>query len=556
MKNKLLFIAIIILAAFLRLWSLNNYPAGLNADEASIGYNAYSLLQTGKDEYGTTFPLTFKSFGDYKPGLYFYFAMPFVATLGLNEWAIRLPSAFLGIGTVILILFLSKEIFKKEGIAILATLLLAISPWHLHFSRGGWETNAATFFITLGIWLFIRGLNNWIYLCWSLFAFLASMYIYQSPRLIVPVLIIILVGLYFRKLTSIVRLIKLKTKIITVILLIILSAPLVYQFVSGTGSARFSGLSFFSDSGPQNRVNELRGKHQNSNNLLVKILHNKLTSLGPLFLGHYLDHFDSSFLFIRGDPIIRNKVPEVGQFYLIEALFLIVGILALIRNKFENTKLLLAWILIAPLASATTYQTPHALRALSMVIPLTAVMAYGLWVMVDGLSKKWKIIGVWLVSIILLFEFIHYLESYYIHYPKKYPLSWEYGFKQMVEKLNKLESNYDKVIITDRYDQPYILVLFYKASLPSKDGKKYDPSKYQPQAHLSERDKFNFGTVRFFDKYQFRQFNPSDVKEASSATLYIGTLKEMPENVKILDRVDFPNNQPAFIFAEGQKNAK
>ena len=127
MKNINLII-IIILASALRLIALDKYPAGFNADEAAIGYNAYSLLQTGKDEYGTPWPLSFKSFGDFKPGLYFYFVMPAVAVLGLNEWAVRIPSALLGIGTVILVYFLAKEIFKEKKIALLSSTLLAISP--------------------------------------------------------------------------------------------------------------------------------------------------------------------------------------------------------------------------------------------------------------------------------------------------------------------------------------------------------------------------------------------------------------------------------------------
>ena len=151
-------VIIILIAAGLRLWQLDKYPAGFNADEAAIGYNAYSLLETGKDEYGTPWPLSFKSFGDFKPGLYFYFVMPFVKIFGLNEWAVRVPSAVLGIGTVIIIYFLAEEIFKNSKVGLVSSLLLAISPWHIQFSRGGWETNAATFFMSLGTLLFIKSL--------------------------------------------------------------------------------------------------------------------------------------------------------------------------------------------------------------------------------------------------------------------------------------------------------------------------------------------------------------------------------------------------------------
>ncbi len=524
MKIKILFIFIIVLATVLRLWNLDNFPAGLNADEASLGYNGYSLLQTGKDEYGTPWPLSFKSFGDYKPGLYFYFTMPFVATLGLNEWSVRLPSALLGILSVVLIYFLAKEIFQNRWIGIISSFFLAVSPWHLHFSRGGWETNAATFFITLGIYLFIK--NKFIF---SLFSFLASMYTYQSPRLIVPVLLIILLIFYWS---------KIKNKILLFCTLMILSFPLALQFISGSGSARFEGLSFFSDTGPVSRINELRGQHINQNSLEAVLIHNKLTTFSIEFLGHYLDHFKPDFLFIKGDPIIRNKVPETGQFYLIESLFLVIGLFGLIKSN-TYTKLIIAWILVAPLASSLTYQTPHGLRALNMVIPLTLLMGYGFFCLYNFLNGKWKFLLLF-IAIIFTFEFIHYLESYYVHYPKRYPLAWEYGFKEMVEKLSKYEHLYENVVITDRYDQPYILVLFYK---------KYNPEKYQPQAILSPRDKFNFGTVRNFDKYEFRSILPMEIGKSEN-TLFVGTDQEIPESANIIDKVMYPNGEIAFIFAQ------
>ncbi len=528
----------------MRLLALNNFPAGLNADEAAIGYNAYSLLQTGKDEYGQSFPLTFKSFGDYKPGLYFYLVMPFIKILGLNEWAVRLSSAILGILTVYLIFLLAKEIFQSEKIGLWSALLLAISPWHLHFSRGGWETNVATFFMTLGIFLFIKGLKNYSLIFISLISFLLSMYAYQSPRLIVPIIGLFLLIFYHRPLIEVVRpLLKDKLKSILVVsLLLILVIPLAGQFISGTGSARYSGLTFLSDPGLISRIQQLRGEHDNSGSILAVSLHNKLTAFASAFLGHYLDHFNGNFLFINGDPLIRNKVPEVGQFYLVEFLFLVMGIIYLIKKQFEHKKILLIWILVAPLASAMTYQTPHALRALNLVIPLTLIMGLGVTELISWLKGKWRILLGGVILIAVTFEFIHYLESYYVVYPKRYPLSWEYGFKEMVQKLNKYEGSYKKVVITDRYDQPYILVLFYK---------QYDPSKYQPQAKLSPRDQFNFGTIRAFDKYEFRE--PMENELNSPNTLFVMSGEKAPKNVKILDQVDFPNKEKAFVFIEGNK---
>src|SRR3990170_6052123 len=95
--KKYSIILIVLIAAVLRLWKLDNIPPHLTPDEAALGYNAYSILKTGKDEYGEFLPIIFKSFGDYKPGLYVYLTVPFVAFFGLNEYTVRLPSAIFGI---------------------------------------------------------------------------------------------------------------------------------------------------------------------------------------------------------------------------------------------------------------------------------------------------------------------------------------------------------------------------------------------------------------------------------------------------------------------------
>ena len=543
----LILVAILLIAAGLRLFSLNQYPAGLNADEAAIGYNAYSLLQTGLDEYGESFPLSFKSFGDFKPGLYFYFAMPFVATLGLNEWSVRLPAALLGIATVFLVFLIGRRIFQSNAVGLYSAAILASSPWHIHFSRGGWETNAATFFMTLGVFCFLLGLEKTRFLFWSLVSFLASMYTYQSPRLIVPMLVFTIIALYSKKIFVQSRKIILgKTRIWLIggfPVLILLTIPNGLPSLDGSGGARFAGLSIFSDGGPASRVNQLRGEHMNQNGTIPEFLHNKVTAYGPSFLSHYLDHFTGNFLFINGDPLIRNKVPETGQFYIIESLFLVAGLIGLALTRIPDKKLLVAWILIAPIAASITYQTPHALRALNMVVPLSLVMGYGVGVILGRCRRFWVLgrVGVVLITAVFLFEMVHYLESYYVHYPKRYPLSWEFGFSQMVPMLQSYQNNYQKVVITDRYDQPYILVLFYS---------KYDPRRYQPQAHLTERDKFNFGTIRNLDNIEFRSFTPEEVTK-SPGVLFIGTNKDVGENANIIDRVNFPNGEPAFIFAEG-----
>src|SRR5918999_4071405 len=95
-KATVLLVLIVSLALFLRVYKLADIPNGLKHDESAIGYNAYAILHTGKDEYGTPYPIYFKSFGDQKLPVYIYLTALSVAAFGLNEFAVRFPSAILG----------------------------------------------------------------------------------------------------------------------------------------------------------------------------------------------------------------------------------------------------------------------------------------------------------------------------------------------------------------------------------------------------------------------------------------------------------------------------
>jgi len=157
--NKLLTV-IIFIGAFLRFYQLGFNPPSLTWDEASIGYNAYSILKTGKDEYGNLFPISIRSFDDYKPPVYTYLTVPFIAALGLNEFSVRLPAAIIGVFFVVVIYFLVKELLQKwdkkfyETVSCASALFIAISPMSLQFSRAAFEGNIGLFFLMLALLLF------------------------------------------------------------------------------------------------------------------------------------------------------------------------------------------------------------------------------------------------------------------------------------------------------------------------------------------------------------------------------------------------------------------
>lgn len=540
MKTKIFLALVIILAFILRFYRLGDYPA-FNADEAAIGYNAYSLIQTGKDEHGNSWPIHFQSFNDYKPGLYFYLALPFVKVLGLNEWAVRIPNVTLGVLTVLIVYFLCNELFKDRKFGIWAALLLTISPWHIHFSRGGWEVNAATFFITFGVWLFFKALNDKLnikYLALSVLSFVASLYTYHAARIIVPLLGLGFLIIYRKRLLA-----NIKPIIIASFMGLILLIPLAKDLVGPAGISRAAGVGLFADPGPLSRVNEQRGEHRNYQGFVAKILHNKPVNYGLAFLENWGKHFEGNFLFLTGDEIQRDKVPETGEMYIFDFLFLVIGLVSIIRIS-RGWSPILFWLAIAPAASALTFQSPHALRAENMVIPLTIISAYGLYEIIKWLNgmanKKLRTACYILLATVIFWNFARYLHIYYIHMAKEYPYSSQYGVKELVSYVKENSGKYDQIFITDRYDQPYILFLFYL---------KYPPEKFQKEHTLTTRDIYGFSTVRKFDKYTFVSVNWKEFRNLRNV-LIVGTPGEIPPEGNIIKKIPFPNGEPAFEIVE------
>jgi len=529
MKDKILLVAIILLALALRVPWLDKFPAGLNADEAAIGYNDYSLLATGLDEHGAPWPLAFRSFDDYKPGGYFYLILPFIATLGLNIWAVRLPSALLGALSVYLVYLLINKLFaekKKTTINIghLAALLLAVSPWHIHYSRGGWEANVASVFMIIGLYFLVRTFEKTKYFLFSVLSFVFSLYTYHSLRVVIPLIFVSFIAIYFEDIKKIFQARGgAKSVVTSTVIGVLLLVPLILQFTSAEGRSRFSGVSVFADTGPLWEALELR--RADNSDLRAKFLHNRYVTYSYRFAKNYLSHFSPRFLFIIGDEIARNKVPGMGQLYLWTAPFLLLGICFLIGKNNQSSKLILAWLFISPIAAALTFQSPHALRSQNMVYPLIIITAVGLYQSAILLREKGKLFFLSLLLIATLlsgYELARYLHEYYVHYPKELAYAWQYGTDQVSDYAQKRLNQYDHIIISDRYDQPYILIAFFQKLSPA----------IMQKTPLTPRDRFGFSTVRELGKYRFHRIDWG-IDSQSPNTLIIAADEGAPDEQAI-----------------------
>lgn len=525
-KNTLL-ILVIILAAVFRLYKIDTFPA-LNADEASNAYDAYSLIMTGKDQHGNSWPIHFQSFNDYKPGAYVYLDIPFVKLLGLNVLSARLPGVIAGILSVFLIYLLVRELFGKERLAIISSFLLAISPWHIHFSRGGWEVNVATTFMLAGVWLFVKSAKNKFNLkslVLSAIIFAASLYTYHAERVVVPLLLLSLAVIYWKQVKA-----NFKNILIAGLVGLFVLLPLAHDITTGAVASRAAGVGLFADTGPKSRIEEQRGEHSNISSLFTRALHNKAVNYGLAFLSNWFVHYWGEFLFLSGDAIQRNKVPETGQLYLFDIVLIGVGLFVIIKSFTKEKGIILLWLLFAPIAAALTFQAPHALRAHNMIIPLVVISALGLDSIIRWAEskKKRKALTYLALVFVVCLEFARYEHMYWVHMAKEYPYSSQYGVEELVKYIKSNEDKYRKILVTDRYDQPYVLFLFYM---------KYDPAKFQGEHTLTAKDQYGFSTVNHFDKYYFATIRFEEAKIENPNTLIAGTNEEIVKEANIVQDI-------------------
>lgn len=533
-SRELFWLFLITLAGgIIRFYKLGQVPSGFVNDEASFGYNAYSLIKTGKDEFGVSWPLFFKSFGDFKLPVYFYLTIPSIIVFGLTEFAVRFPSAFFGTLTIPLAYFFTKKIHQRQPALwpILSSLILAFLPWHIHFSRAAFEANVALFFITLATLWF---LNQKYFLAFSLY--LVSIFTYHAPRLFVPLWAISLVVLLFKSL-------KPNLKKIILLFTLTIVVPSIFMFTSN-GLSRANSISVFNQqSGVQSRLSQKFRQTIDQPLTVTRAFHNKLESYSREILGRYFSHFDSDFLFFSGDPLRpRYQVPDVGQALLITLPFFLVGIYLSFKNKYW---MILTWLLLAPLPAALTFETPSSIRSYLMILPLSLMIALGF----SKLKNKFLII---IISLGFIYNFFFYLNAYYVHMPVDNPYEWQGGYKELVSKVNQLESGYQKIIITDKKSTPYIFFLFYN---------QYSPAKWQQQvaSHITPKDKFNFIGINQLEKIDF-QSHACPVHPLKDDILYVCTGNEHPSElinqkiVTIIDTVNYQNEANAFTLMVKNKN--
>lgn len=455
--RKYLLIAILSLAFLLRVIDLDRFPSGFTPDEASFGYDAYSILKTGKDQWGISFPLVLKSFGDYKSPLYAYLAIPFIAVGGLSEAAVRLPNAIVGTLAVLAAYLLVQELFKKKYLSLIASFLVEVSSWHIMMSRGAFEANLTTFFLPFGIYLYLKKRYNLSALFLGL-----NLFTYHSAKLITPIIFIALI------------LVTKKFKLIPSLIFSFLFALTIYLLTLG-GGTRIAERSITQGSLEEGAKIKIELINNGMNPIIARLSHNKYQVTVSRFINNYKQYFSYRFLFKDGPKeTTYGMLPGRGVLYGFEGLLLL-GLIPLILYKkiSKAVLLLIGWLLISPIPAALSTGVGYSANRAEIVIPVIQILEVvglsGWLIILNRLKGKLRLIPIGIFSTLVLFEVLSFTKLYFVDSPKITSGGMLYA---NLEVARWLTQNFkDKEIVVSRtLSEPHIYIAF---------ARKWDPKEYQ-----------------------------------------------------------------------------
>jgi 4-amino-4-deoxy-L-arabinose transferase-like glycosyltransferase len=572
-KTKLLLVLIFFLASFLRLWKITQVPVSLFGDELDVGYQAYSILKTGRDYQGNFMPLHFHSLAEWRTPLYLYSAVPTVAIFGISPLGVRLPAAIFGILGVWAIFLVVNEILnyaygtsKTHIQALVAAFVMAISPWHIQYSRAGFEVTELLAFLLFGIYFFFRALRGKGKFLWLSTVFLCfTPWIYSTAKLFTPLLILFFFFAWRKEILKFP-----KPEIIrTIFAGLLVGLPIAYSTLFSGGTQRAAYISIFTDPTVTSNIGFDRTHDAIFRGQAVlgykptfwdRFFHNKVVSWTNVIFSNYFQSFSYPFLFINGDSNPRHSPPGVGEFYIVEVIGLVAGTIFFLTGKSKNKiKLFISfWLLAGALPSDITRDGGnHATRLILVLPPLVFLVSYGLVEIFKRLRNIWRYIFVFSYSLFLIVGMMFYLHNYYVHYPWDSEVWWHAGMKDAIQSVKAIDKSYDKVIISMAGEPAWI---FFAAWY------QYPPAAWQQSFPLYHNVKLDgFGEVSHIDKFYFGNFNVPggslyDLgKYIDDKTLYLAVAKEMPPNLimdpertppdlKLLKAIPYPSGEPAYYL--------
>ncbi|MGE3498538.1 MAG: ArnT family glycosyltransferase [Candidatus Binatia bacterium] len=504
--------AVLLLALGLRTWQLEDVPAGLYCDEAANGYNAYAIGTAGIDENGTAWPLYVWSFRvSYKNPIFIYAAILPVKAFGLSAFSVRITAALFGVATVWALFCLGRALYGP-WVGFWSALLLAVSPWHLHFSRIAFELIAFPFLFTVACTFLVRFTQGRRTLPAAFALCALCVYAYAPAVLFVPLFLAGFVLLYARELLR-----HWRQTLIAIAVAGALLAPAAAFFAreAGTGTQYFRQTTYIDTSQPWRPQLER-------------------------FAENYGKFFSAQFLVHEGDPLQRHAVRGFGELYPVYVPLLFFGAATALLRGGRFGALLLWWLALYPVAPSLMNEIPSASRGIIGIPVFCLLSGLGLAAALRVLRwiaprRRWGLAlqaaGAAAVCAVLAAQVHRYLRAYFVEYPTYAALTpggFQFGYRDVIAYMESQRSEYDLLLLsyTDA-NQPLVFAQFYRALDPREWAGRRDAGYVvaRPEA-----------------------FNPAPAQRVLAALHPNDTDLYSDLNVKRL--VEAPGGKLAFVIAE------
>ncbi len=522
-KTQLLILLLITIAGFLlRVVGLGNNPPSLNWDEVSHAYNAYSLLQTGRDQWGIAFPFpNFRAYGDYPTVLNLYLTVPVLAAFGPTDFAARFPHVLAGVLLIISAFVLVSRYLKSFNWGLFAAFIVCVSPWTFFPSRAIFQSNWSVLLLTLGLAAFYSRHKLMAVLLWG-FSLLA----YHNTRIFFP-LVLPVIAFVDRKNLRL---------LFVYILLFVLSVGLL---LSSDTRARSPWVGIL-DTGAVARIEELRNISALPP-LVAKLIFNRPIYFITTVAQNYIGYFSPRFLFVSGGTQYQFSLPGFGLFYSVWGITFYAGLLYLIFKRRDY--LFIVLLLFSPAAAAITRDQFAVIRSTLMIPFVITIISLGARAVLGILPKHQKTP---VAILVLLASLIwNYYPHYFALYPKNYSPDWQYGYRQAVEYTSTHANEYDRVIFTKRYGEPHEFVWWYSKTAPREV---LGGSALTWDYHDSWYWVNSFSNYIFVNDWELRSYLGTMTK--GGKTLVVASPDSTPDQGISLKTINFLNDEPAFIIKE------
>jgi hypothetical protein len=512
---------LLLVSAIFRFPGLDHSPPELFGDEIDMGYQAYTLLKTGRDMYGQVMPVYIHSLSEWLVPLWMYSTVPTIALAGLNEWGVRLPVAVFGSLSAVILSLLVYQTSRNKGLSLMAGLFLATQSWHIHYSRAAFGVVLMLDLGLLGVLLFLRRK----YVLSAVF-FALCLYAYSTAWLFVPLIVLVLLLLTKRR-----------PSMFSIGVFVLMMLPLTLVFLSGIATRRIGSISVASK---KEITDEIILNRNEAGDSISKLFYNRPVRIAGEVADNYLKSFSPEFLFVRGDPIFRHSM-QLGELLPITFPLIMIGLFYLISKK---QWLWLVWLVFSPLPSSVTDGGGwHATRLFWMTPPLAVAAAAGAMHLYNAKFKFGKTI-----LIIMALIGIYQLSGAGYYYLKLYPQRswrwWHAGFQDAMTQLSQIEGNYEKVFINNTYEPALIRFLFWTA---------YSPAVFLQEFELDQHQKDlepGFDGFKLGEKYYFGDFrNYTYVPD----TLYVTSFRDQgppPAGSTIRGQSNNPYGEPILYVWE------